>query len=94
MYRKGLITLLLNQPMGVAEIARLLDMSPRDVEDDLHHLQKSLHHHAEYTLVVHPAQCRKCGFRFHADKFRKPGKCPQCHETWIDEPRLEVMKNH
>lgn len=93
MYRKGLITLLLNKPMGLAEIARLLDLPLRDVEDDLHHLQKSLHHSAEYRLVVHPAHCRKCGFRFHADKLHKPGKCPQCHETWIEEPRLEVVRN-
>ncbi len=93
MYRKGLITLLLNHPLGIAEIARLLDMSPRDVEDDLHHLRKSLHHHAEYTLVVHPAHCRKCGFKFHDDKLRKPGKCPICHETWIEEPTLEVVKH-
>lgn len=93
MFRKGLITLLLNNPMGLAEIARQLDMSTRDVEDDLHHLQKSLHHQAEYKLVVHPAQCRKCGFKFKEEKLHKPSKCPRCHETWIEEPKLEVVGN-
>lgn len=92
MFRKDLIELLLNRPTGLAEIARLLDLSPRDVEDDLHHLHKSLRH-TEYKLVIHPAHCRKCGFKFHDDKLHKPGKCPLCHETWIEEPRLEVVRN-
>lgn len=93
MYRKGLITLLLNNPTSLAEIARQLDMLPRDTEDDLRHLRKSLRHSSEYRLVVHPAHCRKCGFRFNPDKLHKPGKCPQCHQTWIEEPRLEIVSN-
>ena len=92
MYRKGLIDLLLDNPMGLAEIAHFLDVPPKDLEDDLHHLQKSLKH-SEYRLVIHQAYCRKCGFKFHKEKLHKPGKCPHCHETWIQEPLLEVVKN-
>ncbi|MGD8483228.1 MAG: hypothetical protein PVJ63_01450 [Thioalkalispiraceae bacterium] len=91
MYRKDLITQLLDRPTSLAEIARSLDMSPRDVEDDLHHLQKSLKYEG-YRLLVHPATCRKCQFQFKQDKWHKPGKCPRCHQTWIQEPLLEVKK--
>jgi hypothetical protein len=91
MYRKDLIDLLLENPMSLAEIARSLDIPVKDVEDDFHHLQKSLKY-SEYRLVVHPAICRKCGFRFKEEKIHKPGKCPRCHETWIKEPLLEVSK--
>ena len=89
MYRKGLITLLQDSPMGLAEIARLMDITQKDVEDDIQHLIKSLKH-SEYRLIITPAQCRKCGFIFHKDKLHKPGKCPQCHGTWISEPLFEV----
>lgn len=92
MFRKGLITMLLERPMGLAEIAHALDIPLRDVEDDLNHLQKSLRHE-EYRLVVHPAVCRKCGFHFSKEKLHKPGKCPQCHASWIQEPLLEVVRN-
>ena len=92
MYRKGLITVLLDNPMSLEEIARYLGMAPKDVEDDLHHLQKSLKR-SEYRLVIHPAICRKCGFIFKKDKIHKPGKCPQCHETWIKQPLLEIVKD-
>lgn len=91
MFRKGLITMLLHQPMGLAAIASALDIPPRDVEEDLHHLQKSLKR-SDYRLVVHPAVCRKCGFTFSKEKLHKPGKCPHCHESWIQEPLLEVVE--
>ncbi len=91
MFRKGLITLLLDNPMSLVDIARSLVMPPKDIEDDLRHLVRSLKH-SEYRLVIMPAHCRKCGFQFHKDKLHKPGKCPHCHETWIQEPLLEVVK--
>lgn len=92
MFRKGLINLLLDNPTGLAEIARSLGVPLKDVEDDLHHLQKSMKR-SGYRLVIHPAYCRKCGFKFHKDKLHKPGKCPHCHETWIHEPLLEIVKH-
>lgn len=91
MYRKDLIDLLLDNPTSLAEIARDLEIPIKDVEDDLHHLEKSLKY-SDYRLVVHPASCRKCGFKFKEEKLHKPGKCPRCHETWIQEPLLEVIK--
>jgi predicted Zn-ribbon and HTH transcriptional regulator len=92
MFRKGLITMLLHQPMGLAAISSALDIPPHDVEDDLHHLQKSLKH-SDYRLLVHPALCRKCGFIFSREKLHKPGKCPQCHASWIQEPLFEVVES-
>ena len=92
MYRKELISLLEDTKMGLVEIARLLDAAPRNVEDDLRHLQKSLRH-SEYRLLVTPARCRKCGVEFHKDMLHKPGKCPRCHETWIQEPLLTIERH-
>ncbi len=92
MYRKALIQLLLNNPMTLADVALAIDAPPRDVEDDLHHLQKSLKR-TEYRLLIHPAECRKCGFKFSRDKWHKPGKCPQCHHSWIQDPLLEVVQH-
>ena len=91
MFRKGLITLLQDNPMGLAEIARLIEMTQKDVEDDLRHLMRSLKH-SEYQLIITPAKCRKCGFRFNKEKLHKPGKCPECQGTWISEPLLEVRE--
>ena len=89
MYRKDLISILLGQPRNVAELAYLLGEVPKDVEQDLQHLLKSLKR-MPYHAVIKPAKCRQCGFVFHHDKLRKPGKCPQCKGTWISEPRIGI----
>lgn len=91
MYRKDLIPMLLGQPRSVSELAHLLDEAPKDVEEDLRHFLKSLKH-TPYHAVIEAAMCRHCGFVFHHDKLRKPGKCPQCKGTWISEPRIGIAE--
>lgn len=90
MFRKDLIELLFHHPMGLYDIAKPLGIDPKDVEDDIRHLARTLKRSSEYRLVVHPATCHKCGFIFSSEHLHKPGKCPHCRETWIVEPRVEV----
>jgi hypothetical protein len=89
MYRKDLIGFLLNNPMRVAEIARLYDIPLKEAADDLKHLMKTLKKSA-YRVHVHPAVCRRCDFVFSVEKLTKPGKCPGCRGTWIEEPLVEI----
>jgi transcriptional regulator len=91
MFRRDLIPLLLEKRMTLSEIAREVHETPKDVIDALTHLARSSKH-ADYELVVTPAECRKCGFEFRADKFTRPGKCPECRGTWIYEPLFEVRR--
>lgn len=90
-YRQGLIDRLLENPTGLSELARELELSPGQMARELEHLQRSLAHRP-YRLHVHPARCRKCGFQFAGNRFRKPGKCPQCRATWIAEPAFEIRQ--
>jgi predicted Zn-ribbon and HTH transcriptional regulator len=89
MFRKGLIDFLEGKSMSVSEIAGVLHVSPREVEEDLRHLFKSLKHESR-TLQVTPARCLKCHFAFPKDRFTKPGRCPVCHGDWISEPRFRI----
>lgn len=89
MYRRDLIPLLMAHPRSVTELSHLLDESPKDVEQDLHHFLKSLKR-MPYHVVIEPAKCRHCSFVFHHNKLRKPGKCPQCKGTWISEPHISI----
>ena len=91
MYRRDLIPLLLNKPMSLSQIAHAVGESPKDVSAALAHLLKSLKH-TEQTLMIDPAECRRCGFEFRTDKFTRPSKCPQCRGTWIAEPFFSVTQ--
>ena len=90
MFRKDLIPLLLDNPLSVTQIARLVGEAPRDVTSDVQHFLKSLKH-TEYAASVMPAKCRKCGFEFGIEKLSKPSKCPECQSTWLTEPRIIII---
>ena len=89
MFRKDIIDLLLQRPMSLTQIARTVDESPGQIADDLNHLFRSLKH-TEYKAVIEPAGCRACGFMFSEGKLNKPSKCPECHSTWLLEPRIGI----
>ncbi len=89
MFRKDLLELLRTAPRSVADLAVQLKLKPRDVEDDLRHLLRSVQH-IGYRITITPARCQHCGFIFHADKLHKPGKCPRCWRTWISSPLIHI----
>lgn len=92
MFRKQLLAVLLDKPKSVSEIAREVREHPKDIASDLEHFLKSLKH-TEYTAIITPAICKKCGFEFDADKLSKPSKCPKCRATWIEEATVEIRAN-
>lgn len=87
MFRKDLIDILKERPISLHELALLLDSRPRDLENDLEHLFRSLRK-GPLRPVITPARCRKCGFLFKNHKCHKPSKCPRCKGTWISEPLI------
>jgi hypothetical protein len=89
MFRRELVPLLRGRPRTVSQIARELDIPRQDIAFDLAHLLKSLRR-AGVRVVVTPARCRKCGFTFPDERLVKPGKCPECRETWIQEPMVGI----
>jgi predicted Zn-ribbon and HTH transcriptional regulator len=89
MFRKDLIDVLKVRPISLHELAQLLDERPRDLEDDLPHLLRSLRKDPVCPMIT-PASCRKCGFRFDEHKPHKPVKCPRCKGTWISEPLISL----
>jgi predicted Zn-ribbon and HTH transcriptional regulator len=91
MYRKELIGDLLERPCSIPELASLKGAAPGAVKEDVQHLLRSLAH-MPYRAVIERAECRKCGFRFGENKITKPGKCPQCKATWIQEPRIALER--
>ncbi len=65
--------------------------TPAEVENDLKHIVQSLRNQP-FELVVVPAKCRKCGFVFAEDRYRKPSKCPECRGTWVTEAQISTVR--
>ena len=88
-FRKDLLTLLSAEPRSVSSLARALGLRREDVEDDLRHALRSARA-ADCHIVVLPASCRSCGFRFDETRLSKPSRCPMCRGTRLYEAQIAV----
>lgn len=91
MLRRDMIPLLLHNPLRLSELASLRKAPLKEVLNDLQHLKKTLKRSRDYRFDITPAVCRQCGFAFATNKLSRPGKCPACRGTWIEEPVVQVL---
>ena len=90
--RKEILSELEGQTLSVKDISGAVRISEKEVVDHLQHIQKTISK-GEYTLILTPAECKKCGFKFKKrEKLKKPGKCPLCRSQAIREPLFSARK--
>ena len=41
-------------------------------------------------IEILPARCKACGFEFGADRLAKPGRCPSCKASRIQEAMIRI----
>ncbi len=88
--RQMILDILLEGPATAKDISSRVSIPEKEVFPHLEHLRKSLHHGPQ-RLLMEPARCRSCGFMFHKrDRFSKPGRCPTCRSSFIDEPSFMI----
>jgi hypothetical protein len=90
--RQRLADILDMEPRSVEALAAEFRMEPRDVEEDLRSLEKTLRRDGK-RIVVEPARCRRCRFVFNdrADRrYTTPSKCPNCRATQIEPALLRI----
>jgi len=69
--------------------ARELEMTVRDLEDDLRHVDRSVRARGQ-RLRVDGAECQDCGCRFASRALHPPGRCPSCRGRRIRGPWLRI----
>lgn len=90
--RQEIVDLLREQAWTFDGLRHELRTSVRQLEDDLRHVERSLHRSGS-RLNVAPARCGGCGFEFrHREPrhFHAPSRCPDCRSERIVEARLRV----
>ncbi len=86
--RERIAELLHNGDLSPTEISKIMEISVKDVLEDLKHISKSKKF-GEMRIL--PARCLKCGYEF-SPEIKIPTKCPNCKSTWIQEPRFILVK--
>ena len=90
--RQQLIERLSEREYGFEELRSQLGVAVRLLEDDLRHVERSLHR-GERRLVTTEPRCDACDFEFRnraPRRFHTPGRCPRCRAQRILPARLRV----
>jgi predicted Zn-ribbon and HTH transcriptional regulator len=88
--RETLRKVLREGPASAHDLSAIAGIREKDVADHLEHLARSLPHGGE-RLVVEPASCIACGYRFEGRaRLARPGACPSCRSTRIDPPVFRI----
>jgi hypothetical protein len=92
--RQQLRGLLLREELSFDTLRALLGLSVRQLEDELRHVERTARGAGE-RLVVEPARCLACDFRFRDREVRHlhaPGRCPSCRSERIADPAFRIVR--
>lgn len=92
--RQRLRGLLLREALSFGALRELLGLPVRPLEEELRQVERSAHGHGE-RLVVEPARCLACDFRFRdreARHLHAPGRCPRCRSERIADPTFRLER--
>lgn len=88
--RQQIIMELEGGPLSAKDISALVSIPEKEVFAHLEHIRRTLSREGRKLLVI-PSQCRDCGFVFHSrTRMSKPGRCPKCQGSYINEPLFMV----
>jgi predicted Zn-ribbon and HTH transcriptional regulator len=89
--RQRIIELLTDARLSSYQLAQLLAIPERQVEEHLPHIIKSLARDRSRRFVLEPSACSDCGFVFRdRRKLTRPSRCPTCRNEGITAPRYGI----
>lgn len=89
--RQRLAELLIGTFRSSRQLAELVGIPERQVEDHLAHLIKSLGRDRQRRFVMDPSSCQDCAFVFRERRrLTKPSRCPRCRSEAVTPPRFGI----
>lgn len=89
--RQRIIELISGTRLSSRQLAQLLGISERQVEDHLTHVVKTLARDRMRRFVLDPSVCQDCGFIFRdRTRLTRPSRCPLCHGESITSPQYGI----
>ena len=89
--RQRIADLLAFAPMTTQQIAAVVKMSERQVEEHLGHIMKTVARDRALRFVLHPSACKECEFVFRdRSRITRPSRCPRCRSESLTDPRFSV----
>jgi transcriptional regulator len=91
--RQYLMHMLTGTVRSAYELARLLAMPEREIEEHLTHILRSLAKDPARRFIMEPARCQQCGFVFrNRRRLTCPSRCPTCRSEAICPARYGIAE--
>ena len=89
--RQRMVGLLTGGRLSSYQLAQLLGIPERQVEDHLGHVVKTIARDPDRRFILEPSRCQDCGFVFRdRTKLTRPSRCPRCRSESITAPRYGI----
>lgn len=89
--RQRMMELLTGARLSTHQLARMLGIPERQVEDHLTHIVRTVGRDRVRKFILEPSTCPDCGFEFRArTKLTRPSRCPRCRREGITDPRYGI----
>jgi transcriptional regulator len=73
------------------QLAQMMGLPERQVEDHLVHVMKTLARDPLRRFVLEPSTCPDCGFIFRdRTRLTRPSRCPVCRSEGVTAPRYGI----
>ena len=89
--RQRLAEALTGTLLSTRQLAALIGIPERQVEDHLTHIVRSIARDRIRRFVLEPSACETCGFVFRSrSRLTRPSRCPRCRSEEISSPRYGI----
>ncbi|SLM47151.1 conserved protein of unknown function [Nitrospira japonica] len=89
--RQQLSLLLTGTSRTARQLAALVSISERQVEEHLEHVVRSLARDYSRRFILRPSACHECGFAFRdRTRLTRPSRCPRCRSEAISAPEYMI----
>ena len=89
--RQRILDLLVGRAMTSRQLAAVIKISERQVEEHLVHIAKSVERDRSRRFVIEASECLDCEFVFKdRSRMTRPSHCPQCRSENISMPRYGI----
>lgn len=89
--RQRIVELITGTLLSSHQLAQMLGIPERQVEDHLSHVVKSIARDRSRRFVLDPSTCQDCGFVFKdRSRLTRPSRCPRCRSEAITAPRYGI----
>jgi predicted Zn-ribbon and HTH transcriptional regulator len=89
--RQRIIDLITRTRLSSYQLAQMLGIPERQVEEHLTHVVKTITRDRTRRFILDPARCRDCDFVFRdRSRLTSPSHCPHCRSETIAAPRYGI----